>query len=552
MKAEEKSTFDGVESFGVYDDLENCRIKNLVRLKKIISSPGLGIPEDFQRALFSRVVENKNLYWEIKSTKYVTREMLKVLDELCPQMKFFYLAGKDEILLARAIQNGVLPKDSNLESEETRSKVCGHLFYTIDDMLLILMEIEKIESRINPAWSDKQKVVFIYDWLRTAIEYDAKYKDKEYAFFRGVRLGNICNRSLRGFYTKETVCVGYSIMFRELLDRQGIECSVSENDIHDYNVVTLQGKNYLFDVTFDADRSKLGSWFYNSSSIGLDPDVFLATKEHDPKWVAPYDGSVPDYQPTSLQKFNAIRKNVSCVRDYTNLVNLSLPLDYKEKDAFVTLVKTDRSQQGYYIYQPLPVTQHEPKLIFTQHSLLIYKYFNAPLRTRLGMKMLYSKEHILDSIKNFGGDLGNFRYTKNSKPFLIRERSILAPQTFVFDRNDGTKVFVIEDKKDCIGGEWIYNYDVFDLDYSHQTPTCIGYKIKLDEPLTNEFKSNPVLQDYVANEFFSKEELDNCVKFYSGYLGSVIPVDSQFEEYAKVQKVNMLDYFDSSEKEISR
>ena len=43
----------------------------------------------------------------------------------------------------------------------------------------IASEIERIEQGILPNWSDLQKLIYIYDTLKTSIMYDPKYKDKQ-------------------------------------------------------------------------------------------------------------------------------------------------------------------------------------------------------------------------------------------------------------------------------------------------------------------------------------------------------------------------------------
>ena len=89
------------------------------------------------------------------------------------------------------------------------------LVKTRNEAIQIISEMEKIEEGLKGQNFDQlEKIVYIYGKLKSGIMYDPKY---EYKSSKDIR-------SLRGFITKKTVCAGYAVMFKEMMDRQGIEC----------------------------------------------------------------------------------------------------------------------------------------------------------------------------------------------------------------------------------------------------------------------------------------------------------------------------------------
>ena len=56
---------------------------------------------------------------------------------------------------------------------------------------------------------------------------------------------------------KEAVCEGYAKAYKLLLNAMGIECDVVINAEHAWNVVQLEGKWYLVDVTNDDTNNGL-------------------------------------------------------------------------------------------------------------------------------------------------------------------------------------------------------------------------------------------------------------------------------------------------------
>ena len=84
-------------------------------------------------------------------------------------------------------------------------------------------------------------------------------------------------RSLRGLIRQQTVCAGYAIIFKEIMDRNNIDCEYVEGHTkisndgkrsggHAWNIVNIDGKKYPIDLTWDSTKyrsgqSKTFDWF---------------------------------------------------------------------------------------------------------------------------------------------------------------------------------------------------------------------------------------------------------------------------------------------------
>lgn len=99
-------------------------------------------------------------------------------------------------------------------------------------------QMNRILSRINPSWSDLEKVLYAHDYLAQNFEYDTSYTVRDaYSFF----------------YYGKGVCQAYTLVFSGIMRSLGIEVSVvsSESMNHIWNVVRVNGKWYHLDVTWD-------------------------------------------------------------------------------------------------------------------------------------------------------------------------------------------------------------------------------------------------------------------------------------------------------------
>lgn len=142
---------------------------------------------------------------EIPNTKGISSQLLNTLN-------------KDiSIRIAGAYDKERVARLGNIQYEngETGEYYTSAVIYTRNEAVRIVSEMEEIEKGLDGQDVDQlEKLVYIYGRLKSGIMYDPKFEDKP----------SRDTRSLRGLITKQTVCAGYSVILKELLDRQGIEC----------------------------------------------------------------------------------------------------------------------------------------------------------------------------------------------------------------------------------------------------------------------------------------------------------------------------------------
>lgn len=115
------------------------------------------------------------------------------------------------------------------------------VIYQKEELRRILEKIELIEKGIKPNWSPLQKLIYVYEHIQKEIIYDPKFEQK--------RRRDVS--SLRGLMTNQCVCAGFAMILKEILDRNGVPCEYVEGNGHAWNIVTIDGKKYGVDLTFD-------------------------------------------------------------------------------------------------------------------------------------------------------------------------------------------------------------------------------------------------------------------------------------------------------------
>lgn len=142
--------------------------------------------------------------------------------------------------------------------------------YTVRTLKQIIQQMRTIESQIPKEWDEVQKAKYIYMILGKNITYEHDASK---------RIGGRCS-NLTGLVTGKAICAGYSLIFKEMMDRQGIQCdyvrgiSGSANDIekHAWNVLTIRGISFPIDLTWDSITLNRGS--SDLKYFGTDPNFF--------------------------------------------------------------------------------------------------------------------------------------------------------------------------------------------------------------------------------------------------------------------------------------
>ena len=109
-------------------------------------------------------------------------------------------------------------------------------------------QINEIAAKVNPAWSDEEKALFLHDYL--AVQYNYDY----------AALNNNEERPYQEHYSAlglllngRAVCQGYSELYAILLNKVGVPARfVSSDELnHAWNYIRIDGTWYHTDVTWD-------------------------------------------------------------------------------------------------------------------------------------------------------------------------------------------------------------------------------------------------------------------------------------------------------------
>ncbi len=139
----------------------------------------------------------------------------------------------------------------------TKSHYQARTTYPLGQLKQIMATMREIESNINPSWPEMARARYIYEALGNNITYD--FDRANYSTQQASNLSILLSR--------KGICAGYSLLFKEMMDRQGIECDYVRGDAfnshggsekHAWNVLKIGGKNIPIDLTWDAPRIQRG------------------------------------------------------------------------------------------------------------------------------------------------------------------------------------------------------------------------------------------------------------------------------------------------------
>ena len=110
--------------------------------------------------------------------------------------------------------------------------------YTANDIEAFSAIVNNALSGVESGWNDEQKALYLHDWLVTHCTYDTTFSKRS---------------AYDALVGGSAVCHGYSLAYDYLMSRAGVECDiVSSNGIgHAWNLVTVDGKTYYVDCTWD-------------------------------------------------------------------------------------------------------------------------------------------------------------------------------------------------------------------------------------------------------------------------------------------------------------
>lgn len=462
---------------------------------------------------------NKNILVEVKNTKGITSSELKNLNS---NVKIRVSGGYDE-------QRVKINKGKQYKTGETGEYYVNSVIYTRNELIKILEEFEYIERGIDKNWKPIQKVVYVYDRLKSGIMYDPDFEKKLSTEIR----------SLRGIVTKKTVCAGFSLIFKEFMDRQDIFCEYVEgyingdkNRVHAWNIVSIDGKKYPIDLTWDNTKFRAGK---SRSFDFLGQNIIEFSKSHVPL----------SYEKTQDYKNTLSQLNPDLIKEI--ILQVQRAVDFKKrtycsvrkdgsKYILAQVGDATKDNSDYYRYYYADILENgklgAPLILYSDTNVANFidaKNFGRPIPDNYGDALdniLFSRENIMDSLKRETHYIGKIKKcVKGNKAILYdsvaeiekpdERRKLFNYPTKTFFRSDGS-VFIAQQMLGIpfeVKGIKVMRYDIFEMVKENGI-----YVLKKNTVFTEKNFFNDLRQDMV-DDYLSRERLDRKVKEAGGYIG---------------------------------
>lgn len=457
---------------------------------------------------------NSKILVEVQNTKGMTSSMIR---QLGSNVAIRIAGGFDE----DRCKNGHFTGNGYTES----------VIYTRNETIKILEEIERIESGLNKNWSDIQKLLYVYDRLKTGIMYDPKFEQKLSSEIR----------SLRGLITKQTVCAGYALILKEFMDRNGISCEYAEGYTkangtggHSWNIVNIGGKKYPIDLTWDNTTFRSGK---SNSFDWLGKDIPTFSRSHHPvpgEKTQDYEHTLSQIDPQLVKQIYS-QMGAGRARDYRSTTYYGTR---KDGSRYIVAQIGDNTINNvtYYRYYYVEISKDGKK----QLPLILYsdtnvthlvdcKNFGKPIPPNYEEavdNILFSRENIADSIAKKTYYIGRVRKSEVGNKFELvssyqeipkpeEKRNLFVYPTKRFTRSDGS-VFIAQQMFDTThkaNGIDVMRYDIFEMVNENGKEVLKRNTVFTER---NFFKDT---RQSMVDDYLSRERLDRKVGEAGGYIG---------------------------------
>lgn len=465
---------------------------------------------------------NSKILVEVQNTKGISSSMIR---QLSSNVAVRIAGGYDSERISR------YGKDLHWSSNYYNEAV----IYTRNETIKIMEEFEKIESGLNKNWSDIQKLLYVYDRLKTGIMYDPKFEQKLSSEIR----------SLRGLITKQTVCAGYAMILKEFMDRNNISCEYVEGHTkidnngqriggHAWNIITIDGKKYPIDLTWDNTTFRSGK---SNSFDWLGKDIPTFSKSHHPapgEKTQDYEHTLSQIDPQLVKQIYS-QMGVGRARDYRSTTYYGTR---KDGSRFIVAQIGDNTINNttYYRYYYVEISKDGKK----QLPLILYsdtnvthlvdcKNFGKPIPPNYEEtvdNILFSRENIADSIAKKTYYIGRVRKSEVGNKFQLvssyqeipkpeGKRNLFVYPTKRFTRSDGS-VFIAQQMfytPHKANGIDVMRYDIFEMVNENGKEVLKRNTVFTER---NFFKDN---RQSMIDDYLSRERLDRKVGEAGGYIG---------------------------------
>ena len=465
---------------------------------------------------------NSKILVEVQNTKGISSSMIR---QLSSNVAIRIAGGYDAERISRYGKD--LHRSSNYYNEA--------VIYTKNETIKILEEIEKIESGLNRNWSDIQKLLYVYDRLKTGIMYDPKFEHKLSSEIR----------SLRGLITKQTVCAGYAMILKEFMDRNGINCEYVEGYTkidsngqrtggHAWNIINIDGKKYPIDLTWDNTMFRSGK---SNSFDWLGKDISTFSKSHHPapgEKTQDYEHTLSQIDPQLVKQIYS-QTGVGRARDYRSTTYYGTR---KDGSRYIVAQIGDNTINNvtYYRYYYVEISKDGkrqlPLILYSDTNvthLVDCKNFGKPIPPNYEEavdNILFSRENIADSIAKKTYYIGRVRKSEVGNKFELvssyqeipkpeEKRDLFVYPTRRFTRSDGS-VFIAQQMFNTphkAKGIDVMRYDIFEMVNENGKEVLKRNTVFTER---NFFKDT---RQSMVDDYLSRERLDRKVGEAGGYIG---------------------------------
>jgi hypothetical protein len=350
-------------------------------------------------------------------------------------------------------------------------------FYTPKNLSSIIKTYESIERKIPYSWTEAQKCMYVYKTLVEKMHY---ILNSESEYENGVDV----SRTLNGLLARRAVCSGFALIFKEAMDRLGIECYYQNKaHHHSWNAVKLDGQMYLLDLTWDVVNKTQNQQCSFGYFCRQDSSMFYSNKHHD---------------------FGSDREEIRFAAKEMDFEDLKINFNkVNSVDAIYSreLQHYENEKGQEFDYLSIGETQGLRTFIIRKGESLDYYYIDKDGDIRRTLD-----DDILKSARDgYGHNISRTPLPKEVKTFRK------------YQRRDGSEFLLHKTSAELKGG--ISEYILIEPTYRDGKKVLKRSRILSENDLIN--VNDRKYEEMVANGLLSQERLDRKVKYYNGYVGYV-------------------------------
>lgn len=354
---------------------------------------------------------------DVEQINYLSKneQIIIVMDSTKKIKKELLLQANDNIVFS--ITGGLNPIKQKFNCDYYQ----GRTYYSKQELYYIIGEFEKIERKINPTWSDLERAMFVYKSICESMIYgenELNYRD--------------ASRNLLGLITKQSVCAGLSIIFKEAMNRIGIECIYqNKRRHHSWNILKINEEYYGIDLTWDVvlkEEGKCKFRYFGREDVqqfygNIHHNISEEREEREYKLK-----TIPEYTLEQMNKkmnkkvinkiensshkqivFKSGKKLILSngkyvVQDSKEGININNTFTREDGTSF-TLIK-NKSANGLIEYGYIEYSTSRDSTIITKiYSEMDLITNNLNMRNKIANNLL-SRDRVINKIKKFNGYVG--------------------------------------------------------------------------------------------------------------------------------------------------